>query len=750
MLFKQSPSIKNYLISFFLIFTLITNIHPTVAHAEETEPQAINVELVSELNEIQPGEPFWVAVKINLQDYWHAYWKNPGPIGFPLSINWKLPEGATAGEIKWPTPEEFQTAMGSSYGYSGEAWFLTEIIPSKTVKSGAIFDIHADVDWLVCSDSSCVPGEKSLELHVPVSVNGSVKDQAIDKKFKNARAALPVPIEAKSQLTEQNQVKLALNQLPKNLKVSSIFFAPSTQEMVQNGIPLQWSQNSDGLEVLVQAQKSSNPHFLLEGVLVIKDDNNTTYSTEISTLLETHNQKIALADVPLEKRTSNAQNLLKQVQDGDVAGTDFEGGLGLALAFAFLGGLFLNLMPCVLPVISFKIMSFVKMAGQDRRQTLKHGSLFALGVLVSFWLLALVLMMLQAYGHVVGWGFQLQEPLFVAALAAFIFLFGLSMFGIFEFGAIFASWAGQQNAEKQSERSESWGSFFSGVLATTVATPCTGPFLGSAMGFAMTVPAIYTLIIFTSLGLGMAFPYLVFAAFPSLLRFLPKPGDWMVTFKELMGFVMLATALWLIWVFGAQTGLPAVMILLGAFIIMSLGCWIYGKWGAAWQTRRKRLVGTIIGCSLLLVGFYGIYTSAMEESYASNTPLIAMNTDTSDIRSWVPFSADRIVELQSQGIPVIIDFTARWCLICQANHMVLARPEVSDKLAQMGVVKMLADWTSKDSKITRALQLFGRSGVPLYVLYGKDENTAPQVLPQVLTPDIVMDYLNNIEKQVKG
>lgn len=752
MIFSKQASFSKYYLFFFLfICTFIMTIRPVFVQAEETQTDPISVQLVSELSEVQPGEPFWVAVKINLQDSWHAYWKNPGPIGFPLAITWHLPEGTTAGEIKWPTPEEFKTPMGSSYGYSGEVWFLTQINPSKALKFMDHLEIQADADWLICSESSCVPGQKSLSLKLPISVNGSIADEAIRKKFEAAHASLPVKQEeTKVQAKGENTVKLVVDTLPKDLDISSVYFAPESQEMVDEGTSLNWSLTSTHqLELTLKHQQSPSPHVLLEGVVVAQDQQGKQYATEISVQIENHGQKIAMAD-PIEKRPiSNAGNLLKQVQDGDVAGSTFEGGLGLALVFAFLGGLFLNLMPCVLPVISFKIMSFVKMAGQDRKQTLKHGGLFALGVLVSFWILALALMTLQAYGHVVGWGFQLQEPLFVAILASVIFLFGLSMFGIFEFGAIFASWAGQQTVDNSS-KSESAGSFFSGVLATTVATPCTGPFLGSAMGFAMTVSPIYTLMIFTSLGLGMAFPYLIFAAFPNLLRFLPKPGNWMVTFKELMGFVMLATTLWLVWVFGAQTDLSAVMVLMGAFLIMGLGCWIYGKWGAAWQERRMRLFATSIGFGLILVAFYGVYTSSTEESYAPSKSLVALNDETHDIRSWVPFSAERIVELQAQGTPVLIDFTARWCLICQANHMVLSRPEVSDKLAEMGVVKMLADWTSKDSGITRALQLFGRSGVPLYVLYGNDDAQTPQVLPQVLTPDIVMEYLNNIEQQVKG
>lgn len=400
---------------------------------------------------------------------------------------------------------------------------------------------------------------------------------------------------------------------------------------------------------------------------------------------------------------------------------------------AFLGGMILNLMPCVLPVISFKVMSFVKMAQESRQKIFKHGIAFSVGVLASFWVLAGTLLLLRAYGHAVGWGFQLQDPLFVAILAQLLLIFGLSQFGVFELGTSVARMAGQAEFKSQSESYTS--SFISGIFATAVATPCTGPFLGSAVGYAVTVPPFFGLIIFTVLGLGMAFPYLALSAFPALLRWMPKPGAWMETLKQFMGFLMLATVLWLIWVFGAQTGEAAIFILLASLLLASLGCWIYGKWGTPFRKRGVRYVGYVftLACA---VGAFALIPMALKMEAPQEK--VAVHGDL----AWEPFSLERVAELRAKKIPVLIDFTAKWCLICQSNHLVLSNNEVEKKFKELGVVRMKADWTKNDPLITNELQKFGRSGVPLYLLYGSDPTEEPKVLPQVLTPENVIGSLN--------
>jgi thiol:disulfide interchange protein len=445
---------------------------------------------------------------------------------------------------------------------------------------------------------------------------------------------------------------------------------------------------------------------------------------------EDQNDIIAAVDVNVLINESTSISLLKETSSSNLEG------LWFYVLTAFLGGLILNCMPCVLPVISLKIMSFVNMAGESRSKTFKHGLVFSIGVLMSFWVLAGALLTLQAYGHLVGWGFQLQNALFVGTLAIVIFIFSLSLFGIFEFGAVFASWAGKGQVKTNKTGSESvTGSFFSGILATAVATPCTGPFLGSAIGFAVTQPPLWALIVFTSLGLGMASPYLILAAFPSLLRFIPKPGNWMVTFKEISGFIMLATVIWLLWVFTAQTSHYSLFIMMGALFLFAIGCWVSGKWASPVKKQRIRVIGTSL--ALIFFAFGGVlaYEAATVEE---------MNET-----EWEVFSPERLAQLRTEGTPVFVDFTAKWCLICQQNHLVLSNDRVAKKFKELGVVRMKADWTKHDPTITNTLRLFGRNGVPLYIVYNGNTHQDAEVLPQVLTPDLVIAQLDKLEPAKK-
>ncbi len=587
--------------------------------AAETAP--LSIEMVAEQETVQPGKPFWIALHFQSKDDWHVYGQNPGDIGIPLTIAWSLPAGFQSISVEWPTPERFGLEDMIGYGYEGSFTLLAQMTSSPSVDLNKIIDINADISWLACSSTTCLPGKKHSTIKVKTGTPASAPNPQWSALF----------AEARQRLSQQN----------------------------------------------------------------------------------------------------------------DLPSQEFEGGLALALLFAFLGGIILNLMPCVLPIISFKIMGFVKMAGENRALILKHGLLFSLGVIVSFWFLAGMMLILQAYGQSVGWGFQLQEPLFVGFLAALLLMVGLNMFGVFEAGLGVASWAGEKQHTGSQESSSFSSSFLSGVLATAVATPCTGPFLGSAIGFAFTLPALYALLIFTVLGLGMASPYLLLSAFPSCLRYMPKPGAWMVTFKEFVGFVMMATVLWLVWIFGAQTSNVALVVLLFAFLFIAIACWIYGKWSLPTTSRIARTVAYASALLFLGLGALAITTAASSaDSHAHNTA--QMTGQGGSIHQWETFSPERVAELQKQGIPVLVDFTAKWCLICQANHLILSQDKVSNKLADNGVVKMKADWTKNDPVITQELRKFGRNGVPLYVLYGPNPGEQPKILPQVLTADIMSDHLDAI------
>jgi thiol:disulfide interchange protein DsbD len=675
----------------FLLLSLFALMGPLTAQAMDEPVQA---SLIHEVESIQPGHSFFVITKLKLDDGWHAYWKNPGDAGMAPSIEWKLPEGFEAKETKWPTPKRFTVDESVGYGYEGEVLLLTEIVAPKTIKEGQNPLIEADLSWVVCSDTTCLPGGAEISLSLPVSAEAPKESVSNGSHFATVRKQIPSKNGAikASQTGDVIQIEIP----HKDKKIQGQFFPEEANAVKDHAMVAMTKNGNDqhALELAAEGQKEN-----LKGVLVLNTD---------------QGEEAYEVDMPLMSATP----------------VEFEGGIGLAIILAFVGGIILNMMPCVLPVLSFKVLSFVKMAGESRSKTLLHGIMFTLGVLVSFWAIAGTLLALQAYGSAVGWGFQLQEPIFVAILAAVLLIFSINLFGVFEMGTSIASKAGQASTGNEGMM----GSFFSGILATAVATPCTGPFLGSAIGFAVTQPAILSMLIFTSLALGMASPYLILAAFPRLLKFMPKPGAWMETFKQMMGFLMLASVIWLVWVFGAQVGSLGMSILLISFFLMSIACWVYGSFGTPIKSRTTRMVSYAVASIFFSLGGFALYTSAAP--WVEETQGTAQSTG-----DWEKFDPMRIAELQRQGIPVFVDFTAKWCLICQTNHVALSTKGMTEEFNKRGVVKMKADWTKRDPVITAELKKFGRSGVPLYVLYSPDPKKAPEVLPQVLTPDVVMDYL---------
>ena len=401
-------------------------------------------------------------------------------------------------------------------------------------------------------------------------------------------------------------------------------------------------------------------------------------------------------------------------------------GLARVLAFAFVGGLILNLMPCVLPVLSLKVLGLVEQAGEGRRAALAHGLAFAAGVVGSFWVLAGALIALRAGGAQLGWGFQLQSPPFVLLLGGFMFLFGLNLLGVFEVGTSLT------RVDADRGRGGLLGAALSGVTATVVATPCTAPFMGSALGYAVTQPPAVSLFVFTLLGLGMAAPYILLAAMPGLLSMVPRPGPWMVTLKQVLGFVLMATVVWLAWVLGIQAGVTGLVVLMAMCLVLAIGAWLLGR-GAGAQ-------GLVRALAVLIV--LGAFTGG-----AAGVSALSPSMETAEASAdgfWQPYDAAEINRLRADGTPVFVDFTAAWCLSCKVNERVaLDIPRVRDRFADKGVVAFKADWTSRDAEITSALAAFGRNSVPLYVLYGADPASAPVILPELLTPDIVLNALDD-------
>ena len=651
----------------------------------------------------------------------------------PPVVTWTLPEGFSAEPLIWPTPKRFSLASVSGFGYEGNLVLLAQITPPESYTESKA-TLSADVRWVVCSDSACLPGDEHLSLNLPVSANEPLKATEASPQFSRARALVPKKSSAITIRRKNDLVEIAFNQEP-TLEEKPQFhhaeFFSEKRQAIDQAAPSLLQKPSIDSDAYTVVLRELSPQSSLKGVLVLhREDGIEAYDIDAPiTPLISNDSSVSMAKTILPKKSAEKTK----------NSFEFEGGVAFAILLAFIGGMILNLMPCVLPVISFKVLGFIKLAGQSRKLIFRHGLAFAAGVLISFWVLAALLLILQAYGRSVGWGFQLQEPLFVAILAAFLFMFGLSLFGLFEFGTSLMSAAGEAQ-QKANRRSELLSSFFSGILATAVATPCTGPFLGSAVGFAVTLPPVQAMLIFTSLGLGMAAPYLALAAFPALLRFMPKAGPWMETFKELMGFIMMASVVWLVWVFGAQTNSFSLSLLLAGFFLFAFACWIYGRWATPICKRLTRTIGTAAAVLFFGIGCYVVVVSTSSWAEAMGGSAASKTTHSEIADAWEEFSPERVAELRAKGIPVFIDFTAKWCLICQANHLALSNDDVTEKFQEYGVVKMKADWTKRDEVIAGELRKFGRNSVPLYLLY---DNT-PESDPQILPPDTVLQSLEQI------
>lgn len=682
----------------------------TKASEQVTSQTPVVATLLSDQKSIQPGHPFWVAVELKMADGWDTYWINPGDAGFPTKVEWTLPEGFQVSPIQWPYPEKFVMQSLVGYGYTHSVLLLAEITPPSHI-NGPV-DLKANVSWLACKEQ-CVPGNASLTLSLPVSEGPSLKNEAIASQFSDARRHLPKALskEEGTLVAESKDKEIVLNVKGHFEDVNEALFIPETKEVIDGVAPQTLQKNPQGDFAL--SLKKAHPEMAapshMKGVLVLSENGGAL-------------KKAIAIDSPITTSSPSATVSPEQI------------GIKLALLFAFVGGLILNVMPCVLPVVALKIFSFVKMGQESRRATLKHGGIFALGVMVSFWVLSGVLLALRATGQGIGWGFQLQDPVFVTVLVVVLFLLAISLFGVFELGTSLISLG---NSSKP-HRGELRGSFLSGVLATLVATPCTGPLLGPAVGFAMTLPPISALCIFSMMGLGMAFPYVVFSAYPKLVRFLPKPGNWMIAFKQLMGFVMMATCLWLIWVLSSQTSVMATFVLLGALLVIGLAGWIYGHFATPIRKKSTRYLGTAV--AVLLLGVSSMAAVKSAKFHASQSTQIVKVAEEGG--AWGSYSPEKVSEFRREGKPVFVDFTAKWCLICQTNKVVLHSSDVQQAFTEKGIVTMEADWTKRDAVISKELEKLGRSGVPVYVLYPANPDLPPVILPQTLTKSVVINSLN--------
>lgn len=715
-----------WLIGMVGALTLILSTAPALSQsldADDASPHS-DAELVSGVDAVAPGEPFTVALRIDMKDGWHSYWKNPGDSGLPARMDWSLPDGFEAGDIQWPYPHRIDTEVLTSYGYYDQVHLLMEITPPASLEAGTSVTLAGTASWLICADV-CLPAEGEVEATLSVADTPRPSDAAPVIRAAHSKLAQDVDGWRVQAAQSSDSYTLALTADDERaMSLDGAQFFPAESSILDHTAPQPVStQGRTHLIVLQPSPYASSPADTLRGVLVAPDG--ATWDPAGDVRAMTVSVPVE-SDVSIEGATASA--LGSSASGGSLS-------LLWALVFAFAGGLLLNLMPCVFPVLSVKILGFAEQSGSAQTMR-RHGWLFGAGVLVSMWVLAGVLLGLRAAGSEIGWGFQLQSPAFVALMALFFVGIGLNLLGAFEVGMRAMNWGGRmQNASPSSGNT---GAFMTGVLATVVATPCTAPFMGAALGVALTLSPLGSLLIFTLLGAGMATPYVGLSMAPHLLNRLPKPGAWMETLKQFFAFPMFATAVWLVWVFGQQTGDGAVALLLFGMLLLGMAAWVLHRWSAPQLSR----LGTIVTRTLVLAMTVGAIATAVVG--ARYQPASNAESSASENTVWMSYSKDRVEKLRAEERPVFVDFTAAWCLTCQVNERtVLNTDAVQDAFDERNVALVKADWTNRDPEITAALESFGRSGVPVYVLYpGTGEE--PQILPEVLTRDIVLNALDDM------
>ena len=718
-----------------LICLLLARIHPVAADAGPVTTPHVEVELVADVDSIRPGEPFDAGLRFLLEKDWHVYWSNPGDSGLAPHLRWKVPEGTTAGELQWPHPHRIAIGPLVNYGYEGEILLPVRVTPSAGLRAGDTLTLAARADWLVCRED-CVPGQTDLTLPLPVRDAAPLRSQWAPL-FDATRALLPrqapgIKVEA---LRHQGRLELRLTSADggpvlAGRQPGTLSFFPSDPGLIENAADQPLTFAPDALTLaLEQSHQRREPVERLRGTLVAYPG----FAPDAAPALAVD---VALRDAVSPSIVSSVTTLAAHAQASAAPVAPPALSLGLALGLAALGGLLLNFMPCVFPVLSIKIFDFVRQASGRPATLRRHGYAYAAGVLLSFWVLAGLLLALRAGGQGLGWGFQLQSPAFVVVMIFLLVALGLSLLGLFDVGLGLTALAGRV---RQGEGLA--GSFATGVLATVIATPCTAPFMGPALGFALTLAAPSALLVFTALGVGMALPYVVLCLAPGWVRLLPRPGAWLETFKQLMAFPLLATAVWLTWVLGQQAGVDAILGTLSGLLLLTLALWLRARFASLERPPRTR---RLVQALALLLACAGLATGLLVRG--NDGARVASAAGERDLYgiAWRDYSDATLAELRAAGTPVFVDFTAAWCLTCKVNeHVVFSSAEIRDAFASRDVAMLRADWTSRDDEITRALASFGRSGVPLYVLYGASGST-PQVLPSVLTRGIVLAALEKI------
>ncbi|HEY2446926.1 MAG TPA: protein-disulfide reductase DsbD domain-containing protein [Rhizomicrobium sp.] len=661
----------------------------------DTAPK-VHARLIAERGAIAPGAKIAIALEENIRPGWHTYWLNPGDAGQPTEIRWSLPRGWKAGAIAWPYPKELPVGPLMDYGYEGRLWLLTEVAAPADAKPGTSIVLRAQASWLVCKEV-CIPEDASVSLPLVVSASVPAPSPSVAAQFAAARDRLPVvsPWPARFHLDSSLDLFVAAPKLAA-ASLTDVRFFPFAQGEIKGFAAQAWSVSPDGIHLRLVPGKHAKDLRALSGVLVFSSRGAPTQSLEI----EANPGAVPAVDFPAYEGMS----------------------LPLALLFALLGGVILNLMPCVLPILAMKAFAIASTAGRAPREAAHEGFAYGAGAVLSFAVLGAIVLALRAGGEAIGWGFQLQEPAAVAAFALLIFVVGLNLSGVFEVPGIGAG-------ESLARRGGVAGAFFTGVLAVMVAAPCTAPFMAAALGFALTQPAFGALLVFAALGIGFAAPFVAIGISPALLRLLPRPGAWMSVFRQFLAFPMYATALWLAWVLSLEAGAERLVVLLGGALAVALVLWVVGA------TQRSMSRGaSVIAWVAVIAGI--IVLAELFSFVGSGTPAVA-RVQATTIPS-EPYSEARLSQMRAQNRGVFVDATAAWCVTCLVNEKAaLDNALVREAFESRHVAFLVADWTNRDPAVSALLQAHGRPGVPLYLYYAPGAANAA-VLPQILTPDVVL------------
>lgn len=702
-----------------------------LASAAPVKTAHVEAELVSERTALVPGTATTVALRLQMADGWHTYWQNPGDSGLPTTLAWKLPDGVKAGDIQWPAPHALPAGPLVNFGYEGQVLLLADVHVPATAPIGEPMTLKAKAEWLVCRET-CIPEEADLELVLPVSDRADPYPQW-GQAIAATREALPRKAsgwlaEAKG---EGQTVAVTLTAPAGAATPTKVHFFPFKEGHVEPAGRQSFAREANGTFVLTLPVANQLMPGFVEVAGVLTADNGFASGAGTLRAITISAPVVGAVVAGPKPVAASAAPALDTSAVADAPGGTIS--LAAAIVFAFLGGIILNLMPCVFPVLSLKALSLAKPGHGPKSHLRREGLAFAGGVIVTFLLLAATLLAFRAAGEQFGWGFQLQSPGVVTALAILFFVLGLNLSGVFEFATLMPSSAAGWTAKNQYANAA-----LSGVLAVVIASPCTAPFMGAALGFALAQPAALTLLVFTALGLGMALPFVLLTWFPGWRKALPRPGMWMERLKQFLAFPLYATVAWLVWVLGAQVDNDAVVRLLITMVVLAFALWAWRAYrgGAARGFSFAAAIG-LVGAAYLAWPLFSGQAPAdvLSPAQASKT--------TSAADPWQSFTPTKVAELTAANKVVFVDFTAAWCVTCQVNkRLVLNSTDVRRAFADRGVELVRADWTRRDPAITQALAALGRQGVPVYVLYrpGKE----PLLLPEVLAPQTVLDALATI------